>query len=120
MFPRFFYVSDDSLLSVLSNPMSVSSIQPHLASLFGGMGNLVLADSTSSHGEAPVIIAVASVDGEKLPLHTPVRMCCVLSGIRIIMVVWEFHCGQFTSCCAVSLNGSVGVLIESIVQSVLC
>lgn len=71
VFPRFFFVSDDSLLSILSNPMSVTSIQPHLISLFGAMNNIVLAPS--GNGEDPVITAVESVEGERLDLVSPVR-----------------------------------------------
>ena len=76
VFPRFFFVSDDSLLSILSNPMSVSSIQPHLISLFGAMDNIVLSGSAGS-GEDPEITAVESVGGERLSLITPVRCICM-------------------------------------------
>lgn len=72
VFPRFFFVSDDSLLSILSNPMSVCSIQPHLISLFGAMDSIVLSRSAGS-GEHPAITAVESVAGERLDLVTPVR-----------------------------------------------
>lgn len=51
--------------------MSVSSIQPHLVSLFGALSNLSL---TQSEGELPLITAVESTEGERLELLTPVRL----------------------------------------------
>jgi hypothetical protein len=66
-------VSDDSLLSILSDPMSVSSMQPHLISLFGAMSNIILAPPVV--GEDPIIIAVESVEGERLNLVSPVCAC---------------------------------------------
>lgn len=71
VFPRFFFVCDDSLLCILSNPMSVSSIQPHLISIFGAMSNIVLAGSK----EQPLITAVESILGERLNLISPVSVC---------------------------------------------
>ncbi len=71
VFPRLFYVSDDSLLSVLSNPKSVTSLKPHLVSLFGAVGDVVVAGS-SQNGETPVITAVESIQGECLNLINPV------------------------------------------------
>ena len=64
-------MSDDSLLSILSDPTSVVSIQPHLISLFGAMNNIVLAPSVGK--EDPVITAVESVEGERLDLIS--RVC---------------------------------------------
>ena len=57
--------------------MSVSSIQPHLISLFGAMSNLVLEGSAKS-GEDPIITAVESVEGETLNLISPVRKVALI------------------------------------------
>ena len=59
-------MSDDSLLSILSNSKSVSSIRPHLVSVFGSIGNLLI-DPGLLQG-ITTIIAVESVEGECLNL----------------------------------------------------
>ena len=72
MFPRFYFVSDDSLLSILSNSLSVESVKPHLSSLFNDVGSIVSADPTD--GDAPLIIGVESHEGEFLRLNQPVSI----------------------------------------------
>ena len=65
-------MSDDSLLSILSNPKSVTSIQPHLMSLFGAVSNVIVAGSSNNGMGTPVITAVESIQGERLDLIDPV------------------------------------------------
>lgn len=80
MFPRFYFVSDDSLLSILSNDVSVESVKPHLSSLFNDVGKIV--SSSSNDKDSPIITGVESRDGEILPLSQPVSMVmyiCILS-----------------------------------------
>ena len=105
VFPRFFYVSDDSLLSILSNPMSVSSIQPHLVSLFGALSHLSL---TQDEGEPPLITAVESTEGERLELLTPVRLFC--------LVYWD---GEVVTA-NLALAGSEGVYYVLVVKVAYC
>ncbi len=52
--------------------MSVSSIQPHLASLFGAMNKLMVA-ARMPNEQTPVITAVESVEAEQLNLINPVH-----------------------------------------------
>ena len=73
MFPRFYFVSDDSLLSILSNDVSVESVKPHLNSLFNDVSSIV--SSSSNDKDFPVITGVESRDGEILPLSQPVSIC---------------------------------------------
>ena len=95
VFPRFFYVSDDSLLSILSNPKSVSSIKPHLVSLFGAIGNVIVTES-SHDGGAPVITAVESIQGECLNLINPVRHIVILWGFYIRLIfLFSIYCCHF-------------------------
>ncbi len=70
VFPRLYYVSDDFLLSVLSDP---SSLHTHLHTLFGGVAALVTTP-TLGKGEPPVITAVESVEGERLQLTKQVTI----------------------------------------------
>ena len=73
-FPRFFYVSDDSLLQILSSPLSPSSLTRHLPTLFTNTRSLVTC-RPNNKGEDPVIItAVESVEGERLNLTDPVSI----------------------------------------------
>ena len=67
-FPRFYYVSDDTLLTILSNS---TAVQPHLRSLFSAMG-AIITTAPEEEGDAPVICAVESSEGEKLQLANPV------------------------------------------------
>ncbi len=70
VFPRLYYVSDDVLLTVLSDP---SSLHTHLHALFGGVAALVITP-TKVKGETPVITAVESVEGERLQLTEQVNL----------------------------------------------
>ena len=71
VFPRFCYISDDSLLQVLSDNLSVTSLSPHLPSIFTALHSL-LTHSPGKEGDPVVITAVASVEGEQLCLTEPV------------------------------------------------
>lgn len=70
-FPRFYYVSDDSLLDILSSPTSTQPLLPHLHSLFAAVRSLAV-DSTDEE-EPPAITTVVSEEGEELKLSEPVR-----------------------------------------------
>ena len=82
-FPRFFYVSDDSLLQILSSPLSPSSLTPYLPSLFTNTRSLITQSPGTKEEdkkeEAPVIItAVESAEGERLDLVEPVIQTPIL------------------------------------------
>lgn len=73
MFPRFYFVSDDSLLSILSNDVSMESVKPHLKSLFNDVSSYRVS-SNSNDKDFPIITGVESHDGEILPLSQPVSI----------------------------------------------
>ena len=82
-FPRFFYVSDNSLLQILSSPLSPSSLTPYLPSLFTNTRSLITLSpgdkEEDKEEEAPAIItAVESAEGEHLDLTEPVIQTPVL------------------------------------------
>ncbi|KAL5457324.1 hypothetical protein EMCRGX_G034572 [Ephydatia muelleri] len=70
MFPRFYFVPDNVLLSILSQSSSLQSLQPHLRLLFGPVRSF----TTNTNGESPVITGLYSIDGELLQLETPVAL----------------------------------------------
>ena len=67
-------MSDDSLLSILSNSVSVESIKPHLCSLFNDVRSIVVAKKQNNE-DAPSITGVESREGETLKLNQPVSIC---------------------------------------------
>lgn len=71
-FPRFFYVSDDSLLQILSSPFSPSSLTPYLPELFTSIRSLITS-SPDNESDPVIITAVKSVEGEQLDLTEPVN-----------------------------------------------
>ena len=80
-------MSDDSLLSILSNSMSVESVKPHLCSLFNDVGSIVLAKKPNK--DVPSITGVESREGETLKLNQPVNFSYNLH-LNIISVVINY------------------------------
>lgn len=73
-FPRFHFISDSVLLSILSAANSVESIQPYLTSMFGNMAALTVTHLDDiNQGPQAVISSVTSIEGEELMLvrHVP-------------------------------------------------
>lgn len=73
-FPRFHFISDSVLLSILSAANSVESIQPYLTSMFGNMAALTVTHLDDiNRGPQAVISSVTSIEGEELMLvrHVP-------------------------------------------------
>ena len=66
-------MSDDTLLTILSNPTSIHSICPHLGSLFTAVrGVTTRPTDEEEEGESSEIVAVESVEGERVDLSNPV------------------------------------------------
>ena len=65
-------MSDDSLLSILSNSVSVESVKPHLCSFFNDVGSIVLTKKPNE--DVPSITGVESREGETLKLNQPVSI----------------------------------------------
>lgn len=73
VFPRFFYLSDEDLLSVLSiSYRDVLSISPHLSKLFPGVARLHVDKDESLDNS--LIVAVVSKEGEVLGLVNPIEI----------------------------------------------
>ena len=62
-FPRFYFLSNDELLSILSQTKNAKAVQPHLSKCFDAMNALVFEGDT----DAPLITGMTSGEGEVVP-----------------------------------------------------
>uniref|UniRef100_A0A3Q1BV91 Cytoplasmic dynein 2 heavy chain 1 n=1 Tax=Amphiprion ocellaris TaxID=80972 RepID=A0A3Q1BV91_AMPOC len=67
-FPRFYFIGDDDLLEILGQATNPAVIQSHLKKLFAGIHSVVF-DEQCQH-----IVAMCSLEGEKVPLRNLVRI----------------------------------------------
>jgi dynein heavy chain len=85
IFPRFYFVSNVSLLDILSNGNNPPKIMPHIGDLFDGMGSLALTVSEEAKGAPPpegggaklvndTATHMIAKDGEVVSLHSPFLM----------------------------------------------
>ncbi|KAG5509761.1 hypothetical protein GH5_05627 [Leishmania sp. Ghana 2012 LV757] len=66
-FPRFYFLSNDELLSILSDSRNPLAVQPHLQKCFDNIKALVFADERS-------IVAMRSSEGEEVSFTVPVKV----------------------------------------------
>lgn len=65
-FPRFYFLSNDELLSILSDSRNPLAVQPHLQKCFDNIKSLVFTD-------AKTIVAMRSSEGEEVAFTNPVK-----------------------------------------------
>lgn len=61
-FPRFYFLSNDELLQILSQTRNPQAVQPHLRKCFDNMASIVFTEGKKSKS----IIAMISADGERV------------------------------------------------------
>ncbi|XP_064482982.1 cytoplasmic dynein 2 heavy chain 1-like [Ornithodoros turicata] len=67
-FPRFYFLGDEDLLEILGQATKPSVIQAHLKKLFSGIHTVELDELANT------VVAMQSLDGENVPLDTPVHI----------------------------------------------
>ncbi|KPA86847.1 putative dynein heavy chain [Leptomonas pyrrhocoris] len=66
-FPRFYFLSNDELLSILSDVRNPKAVQPHLSKCFDSIATLVFSDEECSE-----IVGMVSGEGEQVSFEKPV------------------------------------------------
>ncbi|GET87136.1 dynein heavy chain, putative [Leishmania tarentolae] len=88
-FPRFYFLSNDELLSILSDSRNPLAVQPHLQKCFDNIKALVFADEKT-------IVAMRSSEGEEVPFAHPVKVIgnveCWLNDVERAMQATLFDC----------------------------
>ncbi|XP_072106568.1 dynein axonemal heavy chain 6-like, partial [Mobula birostris] len=70
-FPRFYFLSNNDLLDILSQSRNLDAIQPYLAKCFENIRSLEIS---SQSARPPVVLMVKSAENENLPLPRNVRI----------------------------------------------
>ncbi|EEC18824.1 hypothetical protein IscW_ISCW014682 [Ixodes scapularis] len=83
-FPRFYFLGDEDLLEILGQATKPPVIQSHLRKLFAGIHSVQFG-----HGEHQVV-AMVSLDGEVVPLASPVAITAEVEEERFDCVVVNY------------------------------
>ncbi|TPX62627.1 hypothetical protein PhCBS80983_g00247 [Powellomyces hirtus] len=67
-FARFYFIGDEDLLEILGQAKNSTVIQTHLKKLFAGVHSVQFDESVKN------IVSMKSIDGETVPLQTPVKI----------------------------------------------
>ncbi|EFJ52773.1 dynein heavy chain 3 [Volvox carteri f. nagariensis] len=70
-FPRFYFLSNDELLQILSQSRDPQAVQPHLQKCFDGIRSLDFGDDARAND----ILAMMSGEGERVPLGKNLKGC---------------------------------------------
>ncbi|MBN3325639.1 DYH1B protein, partial [Atractosteus spatula] len=65
VFPRFYFLSSEDLLDILSQSKNPNAIQPHLAKCFDNVHSLDIQDQAKIH---PVVAMLRSAENETIPM----------------------------------------------------
>uniref|UniRef100_A0A8C5PZV6 AAA+ ATPase domain-containing protein n=1 Tax=Leptobrachium leishanense TaxID=445787 RepID=A0A8C5PZV6_9ANUR len=71
VFPRFYFLSNDDLLSILAESKNPHVVQRHLEKCFENIRHLHIEHPIKS---PPVVVMIASAEGEKIPMPKNVRI----------------------------------------------
>ena len=70
LFPRFYFLSNDELLEILSQTKNPQAVQPHLSKCFDAIKSL---DFASSDPKSIDIVAMVSPEGERVPFLKTIK-----------------------------------------------
>lgn len=68
IFPRFYFISDNELLDIMSHTRKPFAVQPYISKLFGNVRSLEFFESSTTTLQA---LAMVSTEGERLKLIKP-------------------------------------------------
>lgn len=107
-FPRFFFLSNDELLEILSQTKEPKAVQPHLGKCFEGVSKVTFTDSM-------LITEMISAEGEVVPLRVPVNPESTKNKGNVEMWLLEVEQSQWDSVrghTARAITAYVGALRE--------